>query len=195
MCHDNLSFFIKTLQLLFGNKNCLLLKFGKENIHKSGLMKLPVGYIFTINLYVEPDIWQDIWYRYPAFRLPGYLAGRMSGQISIWCIPNNNTSFNTHLKLCDPGGKAARSPSTREEGAGEGKVALAGRGGQGEEVRYKMSPSMREEGAGEGRVVAGVREGRGGQVEEVWYRISPSPPQFKGDIDLVMQKITVVDGI
>jgi hypothetical protein len=53
--HENLLLFIETLQ-----KNCPLLMFEKENIHKSSLMKLPVGHIFTINLYVEPDIRQDI---------------------------------------------------------------------------------------------------------------------------------------
>jgi hypothetical protein len=38
-----------------------------------------------------PDIWQDIWY--PAFGLPRYLAGRISGKISIQCIPSKHTFF------------------------------------------------------------------------------------------------------
>jgi hypothetical protein len=64
----------KILQIFFGNKSCPLLKLGKVNIHKSGLMKLPAGHIFSDILYVQPDIRQDI--RYPALRLPvaGYPA-------------------------------------------------------------------------------------------------------------------------
>jgi hypothetical protein len=60
-------------------------------------MKLPAYHIFSDNLYVEPDIRQDIRYpalpdirldiRYPAIRLAGYPAGQISGQISIRCIP------------------------------------------------------------------------------------------------------------
>jgi hypothetical protein len=102
--HNNLLFFIQILQLFLGNKNFPLLKFGKENIHKSGLMKLLACHIFSDDLYVEPDIQQDIRpdirypalpyirpdIRDPAFRLAGYPAGRISGQISIRCIPINN---------------------------------------------------------------------------------------------------------
>jgi hypothetical protein len=36
---------------------------------------------FTSNLYVEQDIRPDIWY--PAFRLAGYPAGRISGRTDI----------------------------------------------------------------------------------------------------------------
>jgi hypothetical protein len=75
--HDNLLFFIKILHLFFGNKKCPLLKFWKENIHSSGLMKLPACHIFSDNLDVEPDIRQNI--RYPAFRLAGYPAKSVSG--------------------------------------------------------------------------------------------------------------------
>jgi hypothetical protein len=53
------------LQLFFGNKNCPLLKFGKENIHKSGLMKLLACHTFSVNIYFEPDI------RYPAKSVSG----------------------------------------------------------------------------------------------------------------------------
>jgi hypothetical protein len=70
------------------------LKFGKEKIHKSGLMKLPACHIFSDNLYVVadirypalPDILPDI--RYPAFYV-SRISGRpdIAGQISIRCIP------------------------------------------------------------------------------------------------------------
>jgi hypothetical protein len=76
-CHDNLLFFIKILQLFSGKQNCPLLKFGKENIHKSGLIKLPTCHISSVDIYVKADIRRDI--RYPAFRLAGYPAKSVSG--------------------------------------------------------------------------------------------------------------------
>jgi hypothetical protein len=58
--------------------------------------KIAGALYFTINLYVELDIRylasldirSDI--GYPAFRLARYLAGRISSQISIRCIPSKN---------------------------------------------------------------------------------------------------------
>jgi hypothetical protein len=60
------TFINKTFRLFFGNK-CPVLKSGKENIRKTGLMKLLAGHIYTtgIYFYVEPDI------RYPALPVPG----------------------------------------------------------------------------------------------------------------------------
>jgi hypothetical protein len=42
-----------------------------------------------------PDIRPDI--RYPAFKLAGYPAGRISSQISIRCIPMHVTLDEYHL--------------------------------------------------------------------------------------------------
>jgi hypothetical protein len=76
--------------MVFSNKNCLSLKFGKENILNYGLLKLPACYIFTINLYIEPDI------RYLAFKLAGYPA-----KSGIQCIPkcHNLISYGTHVEI------------------------------------------------------------------------------------------------
>jgi hypothetical protein len=123
---DNLLFFIKILQLFFCQQN--LPPFKVRKIHKSGLMKLPACQTFSDNLYVEPDIRQDIRQeilpdiryrypalpdirypalpdiRYPAFKSAGYPAKSVYGAsldpMRI-CIGNTgiNKIFNVYRKL------------------------------------------------------------------------------------------------
>jgi hypothetical protein len=91
---------MKTLQLVFWQQKFPPLLVWKIKHSKIWPYKIVGVLYFPINLYVEPDIRPAIRYpaspdiqpdiRYLVFRLAGYPAGRISGQISIRCIPNKN---------------------------------------------------------------------------------------------------------
>jgi hypothetical protein len=80
-----------------------MFKIEKKETYINLAFLVVVTLYFTINFCVEPnirpDIRPDIRYpasldiRYPVFRLARYPAGRISGQISIRCIPNSYTQF------------------------------------------------------------------------------------------------------
>jgi hypothetical protein len=64
----------------------------------------------------------DIRYRYPASGLAGYQAGRISGQISILCIPTKYYKLNESLRHALHVVDLVKATKRKNGGQGEGCV-------------------------------------------------------------------------